>query len=86
MPKKKPKTAADPGSVFLRFNAEEMAPLDADLKAMPGIPVTFGAYCKHAVKMYPKLRRLEAMLREESKGGAGSQSTYALYALEEAGL
>lgn len=64
MPKKKP--PSDRHSIHIRLNAAEEAALEADLKAMPGVPVSPGVYAKHAVLSYPKLRKLEALLRASS--------------------
>ncbi len=62
MPKKKP--PSDRHSIHIRLNAAEGAALEADLKAMPGIPVSPGVYAKHAVLSYPKLRKLEGAVRD----------------------
>lgn len=60
MPKKK--AHSEPHSIHLRLNDTERAALDADRKSMPGIPVKRGAYVKHAVMSFPRLRRLEELL------------------------
>lgn len=91
MPQKK-KAPAPPERhpTNLRFSDEEIAPLEADRKEInaAGVPVSFGQYAKHAVKSYPRLRRLEAMLREAAvdaqKNGssADSESIFAKLLLE----
>lgn len=86
MPKKKPKPPAERHAVNLRFNDKEYAPLAADLSKMPGVPVSFGAYCKHAVEMYPKLRKLEARLRDLSAAHPNEAWSTAEEILEGAGL
>lgn len=94
MPRKKTKSPppAERHQTTLRLSEEEMAPLERDRKAIGGVPVSFGAYVKHAVTSYPKLRKLETMLIEAAEDarehgtGADSSSIFALMALRGAGL
>lgn len=87
MPKKK---AAKPAATHISFRLKpsEIEPLDADRKALPGVPVARNTYAKHAVQQYPKLRKLEEMLRRDAATGSNqdSQSLYANDVLKEAGL
>jgi hypothetical protein len=66
MPQKKPKKKAK--AITLRFTGEEIAPLEHDRRdlAGSGVPVKIGAYAKHAVQSFPRLRKLEAALRMEA--------------------
>lgn len=66
MPQKKPKKAkaGERHPVTLRFNDNEMAALNTDRRQLGGIPVSVGAYAKHAVVSYPKLRKLDESLRQ----------------------
>lgn len=66
MPQKKPKKAkaGERHPVTLRFNDNEMAALNTDRRQLGGIPVSVGAYAKHAVVSYPKLRKMGEMLRQ----------------------
>lgn len=67
MPKKKAaKSAAT--HISFRLKPAELEPLDADRKALPGVPVARNTYAKHAVKMYPALRKqLEQLRTVESR-------------------
>lgn len=81
MPQKKPKpTKRVP--IYIRLNAEEAVPVEADRKSMPGIQPTLGGYAKHAVMSYPKLRKLHSILQQH----AADSNSKALSWLEEAGL
>ena len=63
MPKKKP--AKKPKThISFRLAPAELEPLDADRKALPGVPVARNTYAKHAVKMYPALRKQLEQLRK----------------------
>jgi hypothetical protein len=68
MPQKKPKPQ-ERTPVYIRFSAQELGPSESDRKAMPGIPVTLGAYAKHAVLSYPALRLLEQNVRHYLQHG-----------------
>ena len=85
MPKKKP----PPTHISFRLKPDELEPLDADRKALPGVPVARNTYARHAVLSYPKLRKLEESLRamasKASEDGRPS-AQYASAALREAGL
>jgi hypothetical protein len=87
MPKKKGPSIR-PTHISFRLKPAELEPLDADRKALPGVPVARNTYAKHAVSMYPKLRKLEEMLRRDAATGSNqdSQSLYASDVLKEAGL
>ncbi len=64
MAKKTPPRKFHPTTI--RFSNEEIAPVEADrllIAKSGGIPVRFGAYCKHAAMSYPRLRRIEQALR-----------------------
>ena len=92
MPKKKAaKSAAT--HISFRLKPAELEPLDADRKALPGVPVARNTYAKHAVQQYPKLRKLVERLAEDAKearaagvNSADPQSGYAAELLAEAGL
>ena len=44
--------------IHLRLKPAELEPLDADRKALPGVPVSRVAYVRHVVTTYPgELRR-----------------------------
>lgn len=61
MPKNKgPK---GPTQISMRLKPAELEPLDADRKALPGVPVSRNTYAKHAVLSFPKLRKLEEAFR-----------------------
>lgn len=62
MSKKKP-APDERRNIHLRLDEEQCAAIDADLKKLPGIPVSRGAYAKHAVMSYAKLRQLEGLTR-----------------------
>jgi len=83
---KKPKPPSERHPTTLRFSDADFALVDADRKAMPGIPVSHGAYCKHAVMSYPKLRKLEDEVRRQANGGEETVSDIASDLLTEAGL
>lgn len=69
MPKKKgPK---GPTQISMRLKPAELEPLDADRKALPGVPVSRNTYAKHAVLSFPKLRKLEEHVRSLAGGGDG---------------
>ena len=85
MPKKKPKKTL----ISFRLQPSELEPLDADRKALPGVPVARNTYARHATQSYPelraeneKLRKLKAVLDRH----AADSSTPALAWLTEAGL
>lgn len=61
MPKKK-----GPTQISFRLKPAELEPLDADRKALPGVPVARNTYAKHAVRSYPRLRQIEAHLQAEA--------------------
>lgn len=61
MPKKK-----GPTQISFRLRPAELEPLDADRKALPGVPVARNTYARHAVLSYPKLRKLEEAVRRHS--------------------
>lgn len=82
MPQKKAKKSKG-RQITLRLNPDEIAPLEADRKDVGGIPVSMGRYVKHAVQSYPKLRRLERLVRESASNGG---HTYGRALLDEAGL
>lgn len=77
---KKPK----PTHISFRLKPAELEPLDADRKALPGVPVARNTYAKHAVTMYPKLRKLEEILRKDS-GPDSDDPNYARSVLGMAG-
>jgi hypothetical protein len=87
MPKKKgPK---GPTQISMRLKPAELGPLDEDRKALPGVPVSRNTYAKHAVLSFPKLRRLEEVLRQHASTlheDARPSSQYASIVLREAGL
>lgn len=66
--KKHKKQATERHPVTLRFNDQEMANLQTDRREVngTGVPASFGAYAKHAVLNYPRLRKLEAALKRSS--------------------
>lgn len=81
MPKKKAaKSAAT--HISFRLKPAELEPLDADRKALPGVPVARNTYAKHAVTQYPKLRKLQDAVRKYTETGDTSD----LRAMVEAGL
>lgn len=54
MPKKK-----GPTQISFRLKPAELEPIDADRKALPGVPVARNTYAKHVVLSYPaKIRDL----------------------------
>lgn len=65
MPKKKTKAPTERHATAIRLNDAEYAPVRADLEKLNagGVPVSFGAYAKHAVLSYARLRRAESMTR-----------------------
>lgn len=65
MPKKKP-APDERHSIHLRLNEEECAAIDADRRQLPGIPVGRGAYAKHAVMSYARLRQILTHLQYEA--------------------
>ena len=77
MPQKKPKRKSARHQTTLRFDAAEMAQLEIDREAVNngGPPVKFGAYAKHAVLSYPKLRALEAELRSDAVDAVANGSS-----------
>lgn len=89
MPKKKAaKSAAT--HISFRLKPAELEPLDADRKALPGVPVARNTYAKHAVAQYPKLRKLEETVRAAKNGDRRTEhsalSEIAEAMLKEAGL
>jgi hypothetical protein len=78
------KTKKKPTQISFRLKPDELEPLDADRRALPGVPVARNTYARHAVLSYPKLRKLEEIVRESARG-AGDDSTEASF-LVEAGL
>ena len=65
MPKKKAaKSAAT--HISFRLSSAELEPLDADRKALPGVPVARNTYARHAVLSFPRLRQIEAHLQAEA--------------------
>lgn len=93
MPKKK---AAKPAATHISFRLKpaELEPLDADRKALPGVPVARNTYAKHAVQSYPDLRKkveklskLEEIARRETLQADEHSHRAAIAALlQEAGL
>lgn len=65
MPAKKPKTKAKAKAITLRFTGPEIEPIELDRREIvgAGVPAKIGAYAKHAVMSYPRLRKLEALIR-----------------------
>lgn len=87
MPKKS--TKKGPTQISMRLKPAELEPLDADRKALPGVPVSRNTYAKHAVLSFPKLRKLEERVRWYAGDPSGKHHTDArLLAdlLAEAGL
>lgn len=85
MPKKKAaKSAAT--HISFRLKPAELEPLDADRKALPGVPVARNTYAKHAVTQYPKLRKLEELLRRDAAQPDCSKQASPKEILAEAGL
>lgn len=66
--------------IHLRLKSSEVAPIDADRKELPGVPVGRSAYAKHALLSYPKLRKLEDLVRRAIDPGVAHEL------LKEAGL
>lgn len=64
-PKKKSRDEQERKQITLRFDDNEMAALNTDRRELnsAGVPASFGAYAKHAVVSYPKLRKLEGLVR-----------------------
>lgn len=87
MPQKKPKKAkaGERHPVTLRFNDNEMAALNTDRRQLGGIPVSVGAYAKHAVVSYPKLRKLDDLMRKYATTGIPQIKQWALEILNESG-
>lgn len=90
MPKKSSKKG--PTQISFRLKPSELEPLEADRKALPGVPVARNTYAKHAVLSYPKLRKIEERVRNASRdedprstSGAAIME-FALDLLKEAGL
>jgi hypothetical protein len=80
-----------PTHISFRLKPAELEPLDADRKALPGVPVARNTYAKHAVQQYPrlraeneKLRKLEEAVRKRSDSELGN--SFADTFLREAGL
>jgi hypothetical protein len=89
MPPKKHKKTSERHPITLRFDDNEMAALQTDRREInnTGIPVSAGAYAKHAVLSYPRLRKLEAQIRrdaEETDRPPDSEGRYARTLLENA--
>lgn len=90
MPPKKHKKPRERHPITLRFDDNEMAALHTDRRELGGVPVSAGAYAKHAVLSYPRLRKLEAQLRADAEDAiangtsADSASIYAKEILEGA--
>lgn len=68
MPKK---NAAKPAATHISFRLKpaELEPLDADRKALPGVPVARNTYARHAVLSYPKLRKLHEHVAKMARDG-----------------
>lgn len=64
MPKKK-----GPTQISMRLKPAELEPLDADRKALPGVPVSRNTYAKHAVLSFPKLRKLHEHVSKMARDG-----------------
>lgn len=83
MPQKKPKkTKPARKTVTLRFDAAELDAIDVDRKDITNgsIPVGRGAYCKHAVASFPRLRKIEGKLQRvanDAKANEGSPMVFA---------
>lgn len=71
--------------IHLRLKPAEANALDADRKALPGVPVGRVAYARHAVGSYPKLRKLEEAVRS-LRNGEEDDRERANWLLAEAGL
>lgn len=92
MPKKKAaKSAAT--HISFRLKPAELEPLDADRKALPGVPVARNTYARHAVLSYPGLRqrverleRLESLVRRDAALGQDEMQSTPRELLEGAGL
>lgn len=85
MPKRKAaKSAAT--HISFRLKPAELEQLDADRKALPGVPVARNTYAKHAVTQYPKLRGLEDILRKFSENKDHSAHGWARSVLDAAGI
>jgi hypothetical protein len=63
MPKKK---ATGLKHIHFRLKPDEAAAIEADRKALPGVPVAASAYAKHAVMSYARLRQIENHLQSEA--------------------
>lgn len=66
--------------IHLRLKPEEVTSIDEDRKDLPGVPVGRSAYAKHALLSYPKLRKLEELVRRAIDPGVAHDL------LKEAGL
>lgn len=84
MPKKKgPK---GPTQISMRLKPAELGPLDADRKALPGVPVSRNTYAKHAVLSFPKLRKLVETIRRDFEQDPDRMRRSPRELLEGAGL
>lgn len=79
------KTKAKSKQVTVRLDGAELAAADADRKQLGGIPVSLSRYAKHAVTSYPKLRKLEEIMRDRARGDL-VPNVVASEILREAGL
>lgn len=91
MPKKK--SSKGPTQISMRLKPAELEPLDADRKALPGVPVSRNTYAKHAVLSFPKLRseveklrKLYAIVRQDAADGPDEMRSTPREMLEGAGL
>ncbi|HEY6117007.1 MAG TPA: hypothetical protein VI172_13715 [Candidatus Dormibacteraeota bacterium] len=82
MPKKKPKPKLQ---LHPRFTAAEMEAIEADRKTLPAAP-SGSAYAKYAVLSYPKLRKLEELVRRDAAQPDWSKQASSRELLAEAGL
>jgi hypothetical protein len=83
MPKKKGPSVR-PTHISFRLKPAELEPLDADRKALPGVPVARNTYAKHAVSMYPKLRKLQEVVERMRSSVDHHRAAHEF--LKEAGL
>jgi hypothetical protein len=85
--KKKPKQVRMDYPVGCRVKREEIERIRADIALVEqdnsGIPVSLGAYTKHAVLDHARLHRLEASLKDIVQSNTGAEVVYAAPLLEQ---
>lgn len=72
-----PKKTKSPNAINVRLKPEEGKAIAADadaVRAAAGLPLTLSAYAKHALLSYPRLRRLDALVRAEAAGQDGEET------------